>query len=100
MRSLLRRSRRRFFALLFATPLLLISGPSAAQVPTPEQHFGFRIGADGHLVTTEQIEHYFELVAGLSDRVKVVEVGTTTEGRRTIAAIISAPENIRNLDRI
>jgi hypothetical protein len=38
-------------------------------------------------------------VASQSDRVKVVDLGVTTEGHRTIAAIVSAPENIRNLDR-
>jgi hypothetical protein len=32
--------------------------------------------------------------------VKVGDLGATTEGLRTIAAIVSAPENIRNLDRI
>src|SRR6266550_850941 len=100
MRSLLRRSRRRVIALLFAAPFLLITRPSAAQVPIPDEHFGFRIGTDRRLATIEQIERYFELVAAASDRVKIVELGPTTEGRRTIGAIVSAPENIKNLDQI
>jgi hypothetical protein len=37
-------------------------------------------------------------VASQSDRVKVVDFGPTTEGHRTIAAIVSAPDNIRNPD--
>ncbi len=69
-------------------------------MPTPESHFGFRMGTDGRLASAADIETYFELVAGRSDRVKIVDLGPTTEGHRTIAAIVSAPENIRNLDRI
>src|SRR5207302_409451 len=70
------------------------------QLPSPESHFGFRMGADGQLATAEGIERYFELVGAASDRVKIVDIGQTTEGHRTIAAIVSAPDNIRNLDRI
>ena len=42
----------------------------AAQVPTPEAHFGFRMGTAGRLATADQIEQYFELVAAQSDRVQ------------------------------
>jgi hypothetical protein len=85
--------------------LALLSLPLSAQqppgaIPTPESHFGFRMGADGRLAAAADIERYFELVAAGSDRVKIADLGPTTEGRRTIAAIVSAPENIRNLDRI
>ena len=72
---------------------------AAREIPTPESHFGFRMGADRQLADADAIEKYFELVAGASDRVKIVDIGPTTEGHRTIAAIVSAPENIRNLDR-
>jgi hypothetical protein len=72
----------------------------AAQLPSPDIHFGFRMGADRQLATAEGIERYFEAVATASDRVEIVDVGGTTEGHRTIAAIVSAPENIRNLASI
>jgi hypothetical protein len=73
---------------------------AAADVPSPEAHFGFRMGAEGRIATTEQIEAYFEAVASHSDRVKIVDIGPTTEGHRTIGAIVSSADNIRNLDRI
>ena len=82
-------------ALALVAPAML-----AAQVPTPESHFGFRIGADRQIAAAAEIEAYFELVAARSNRVVVTDVGPTTEGRRTIAAIISAPENIRHLAEI
>ena len=58
------------------------------------------MGADGYLASADAIEKYFEAVAAGSDRVKIVDLGPTTENHRTIAAIVSAPENIRNLDQI
>ncbi len=58
------------------------------------------MGADRQLASAEAIDRYFEQVAAASDRVELVDLGRTTEGNRTVAAIISAPENIRNLARI
>jgi hypothetical protein len=71
-----------------------------AQVPTPESHFGFRMGADRELAPSADIERYFEIVADRSDRVHLVDLGLTTEGHRTIAAIVSAPANIARLGEI
>ena len=87
-------------AVLAAAALLTPAAPLAAQAPAPEAYFGFRMGADGRLAPAEAIETYFELVASQSDRVKIVDIGPTTERHRTIAAIVSSPDNIRNLDRI
>ena len=80
--------------------LLALAAPAAAQVPSPDAHFGFRLGADRRLATADDIERYFTLVASQSDRVKLVDLGKTTDGHAMPAAVISAPENIRNLDRI
>jgi hypothetical protein len=87
-------------ALATAFVVLVAVPPAAAQPPTPESHFGFRMGADRRLATAEAIEKYFEIVAAATNRVKLVEIGLSTEGRRTIAALISAPENIQNLEQI
>ena len=86
---------------LCATALALLSArPLAAEVPTPESHFGFRMGTDRQLASMVETERYFELISKKSDRVKIIDIGPTTEGRRTLAAIISAPENLENLDEI
>jgi len=80
--------------------LLSLASPAAAQVPTPDSHFGFRLGTDRRLATADAIERYFTLVASQSDRVKLLDLGKSTDGHNTIAAVVSAPENIRNLDQI
>jgi len=84
--------------------LVLWSCALSAQSPqlpaAPESFFGFALGADGRLAGADEIEKYFVAVAASSDRVTLADVGTTTEGHRTIAAIVSSPENIRNLQQI
>ena len=86
--------------LLLIFLLLLSSAHASAQPPSPETFFGFRMGADGQLADWPEIERYFTAVADASDRVKLVDAGTSTEGRHIIAAIVSAPENIKRLDAI
>jgi len=87
-------------ASLVASLSLSFAAIASAQLPAPEAFFGFRMGADGQLATAEAIEQYFELAAAKTDRVKIVDIGSTTEGHRTIAAIVTAAENLRNLDQI
>jgi hypothetical protein len=89
--------------LAFLLAVLCVSAATAqvaAPVVTPEAHFGFRMGADRQLAPADAIERYFEQVAAASDRVELVDLGKTTDGNRTVAAIISSAENIQNLARI
>jgi zinc carboxypeptidase len=94
------RCRLPLVVLLTTLALPLPARQLAGAVPTPQAHFGFRMGTDRRLATAGDIETYFDAVASQSDRVKIVDIGATTEGHRTIAAIISAPDNITNLERI
>jgi zinc carboxypeptidase len=80
--------------------LVALSTSLTAQILSPESHFGFRMGADRQLTSADAIEHYFEQTAAASDRVELTDIGRTTEGHRTIAAIVSAPENIARLTQI
>ena len=70
-----------------------------AAVPTPEDHFGHAMGADRKLLDWEKVVSYFQLLAKSSDRIRVDDLGKTTEGRTFLAATIAAPETLRNLDR-
>jgi hypothetical protein len=80
--------------------VLSLASAATAQVPTPDAHFGFRLGTDRRLASAEAIEQYFTTVASHTDRVKLLDLGRTTEGHPMIAAAISAPENIKALDAI
>src|ERR1700734_1803377 len=78
--------------------LFLIAFSAVAAVPTPESHFGHKIGIDNELLDWDKVVSYFEALAKSSDRIKFLELGKTVEGRPQIAAVISSPENIKKLD--
>ncbi len=78
-----------FFLLVFST---------IGAVPTPESHFGHKIGVDNELLDWAKVVSYFEALAKSSDRIKFLELGKTVEGRPQIAAVISSPANIKNLE--
>jgi len=91
------RARAILVAFVLATCALAAQSPT---VPTPDSFFGFALGTDGRLAGADDLEKYFQAIEASSNRVKLVEIGTTTDGHRTIAAIVSAPDNIRNLETI
>ena len=70
-----------------------------AAVPRPEAHFGHPIGIDRELLDWDKVVSYFNALAQSSPMVRVKELGKTADGRPFIAATISSPENIRDLDR-
>lgn len=78
--------------------LLLISDLQAQNIPSPKEHFGFNIGDDYNLATFTQTEAYFNKLAG-SNRVKLVNIGATEEGRNQYMLIVTSPENHKKLDR-
>jgi hypothetical protein len=79
--------------------LLLIATAASAAVPTPESHFGHKIGVDRELLDWDKVVSYFYALAKSSDRIRVSEYGRTAEGRPLIVATIADPEALRNLDR-
>lgn len=86
---------RRLAIALFA--LAVAAAPGA--VPSPEQYFGFRMGADRKLVRYDKIVEYMQKVAAESDRVRFRDLGPTTMGNPFIMLEISSAENLKNLDR-
>lgn len=82
---------------LCGIPLLAVS--VLAAVPTPGDHFGYQPGADYKLATYNEIMGYFRKLAAGSDRIKLIDYGRTSEGRTSTLAVISSPENLRNLER-
>jgi hypothetical protein len=89
---------------LVAALFTLAASVPAAQtkapvVTTPKQQFGFNIGDDYQLATYTQLVAYWKKLDKESDRMQVVEIGKTAEGRPQLMSIITAPENFKKLDR-
>lgn len=85
---------------LLATSLVAQTRRAApAKVPEPQDVFGFQPGADYKLASHEQLVKYFRALDTASDRIVVEDIGTSTEGRPMIMAVISSEANIKNRAR-
>ena len=69
-----------------------------APIPSPEEFFGHRMGADRQLARWDRLVEYYELIGERSDRVQVVHMGPSTLGEPFLSLFISAPENLARLD--
>ena len=88
------------YLILFS--FLLITCFSAiinAQVPAPEDVFGFKVGADYKLADYDQMLDYYEQLDAASNRVKMIEIGQSVMGRPIKLLFISSAENMQSLDR-
>ena len=73
---------------------------AAAAPPSPESVLGFRPGEDRKLADWTQIVDYFHRLGAASPRVRVREVGRTTEDRPFLVAIITSEANMARLEDI
>lgn len=76
-----------------------VSAATAALIPAPADVLGFTPGDDRKLATWSQIVDYFKQLDTASDRVRFEELGRTTMDAPFMLATISAPENLRQLER-
>jgi len=93
-----------FFSILFWA--LFIPRPIAshinetAEVPSPEKFFGFKMGSDRKIARWDRIVEYFYTLERTSEKIKVVNMGPSTEGSPFLLIIITSPENMSNLNRL
>lgn len=85
-------------ALLFSALPCLGQSAVLSNITTPKESIGFNIGDDYHMASYVQLTKYWQTLAKESDRMKLVDIGPTADNRRQYMAIISSPENMKNLD--
>jgi hypothetical protein len=88
---------------LLVPALLALAKAAAAPfpaVPRPESVLGFEPGADRKLADWAQIVEWFRRLDAASDRVRVEEIGPTTEGRPFLLVTISSEANMARLERL
>ena len=71
-----------------------VASNAAPTIPTPQSAFGFTPCQDYKLANYTQISSYFHQLDNASDRMQVVSLGQTSEGRDQVMGIVSAPENL------
>ena len=82
-----------------AALLFLPLAVALAQVPTPESVLGHKPGDDFYLASYDDSLGYFQKLAKATDKLKLVHVGKTTQGRDWYIAIISTARNLADLDK-
>lgn len=99
-------------SLLAATPAVADTGgpqmgvgssfvmSSKASAPTPEEFFGFPIGAEGKLAQFKDIERYLQLLAEQSAEAEYEVAGTTVLGHDQPIMRISSQANLSRIDEI
>jgi len=74
--------------------------PAQSQVTSPEKFFGFQMGADRKIARWDRIVEYYRLLEKQSQKIKVIDMGPSTEGNPFLLAIISSPANLAKLERL
>src|SRR5581483_59914 len=77
---------------------VVASAAAAARITTPREQLGFNLGDDYEVANYTQLEAYWKKLAAESDRMKLVDIGKTAEGRPQYMALVSSPENLKMLD--
>jgi hypothetical protein len=70
------------------------------KITSPKEFFGFVPGSDCKLIRWDKIVEYFYLLQKESERIKVIDMGPTTEGNPFLQVVISSLENLSRLDEI
>ncbi len=97
-------SARKFCLFVIALSCLCIgqvlAGAESVEIPAPEEFFGFKVGADFHLLDYEQAVAYWKALESSTKRVKLFEYGKSSEGRAMVFAAVSSEENLAKLEDI
>jgi hypothetical protein len=71
-----------------------------SEINSPESFFGFQLGTDRKIARWDRIVEYFYKLQDQSNRIKVVDMGPSTEGNPFLLCIISSENNLDNLEKI
>lgn len=69
-------------------------------IKTPKEFFGFTPGDDREMARWDMIVEYFRMLDQASERIKVIDMGPSTEGWPFLQVIITSEENMKNLEEI
>jgi len=86
-------------ALLLCFLALPATASTQTRITSPRTQFGHNIGDDYFLANYSQMIEYWQKLDRESDRMKMVRIGTSAEGRPMWMAIITSPENHKKLPR-
>jgi hypothetical protein len=93
----------RLICFVLMTLLLVLVTPLAKaqqKITSPEDFFGFQLGSDRNMARWDKIVDYYYLLEKESDKLKVINMGPSTEGNPFLVVIVSSADNLANLSRL
>lgn len=88
-----------FRKLFFVVLLLVVFFTSRAQLKSPEEFLGYKIGT--RYTPHFKLVNYFQHVAAaVPSMVKLQTYGTTNEGRPLLFAVVASPEHLQQIDQL
>lgn len=81
-------------------PDLVAQLPASSTVPSPLKTLGYVAGAPNILTYAKDVHRYIREVSAKSDRIRVLTLGQTEEGREMILVLASDAANLARLDRL
>jgi len=90
-----------FILLLALVPVGSALAQAQPSVTSPEQFFGFQLGADRKIAHWDKMVDYYKLLEKESGgRLKAINMGPTTMGHPFLLVVISSPSNLSRLERL
>jgi len=90
----------RFVLALTALGLVVPLVGAQRKITAPREFFGYELGSDRKIARWDRIVDYFGRLEKESDKLKVIDMGPSTEGRPFLLVIVSSPANLASLDRL
>ena len=91
----------RTLRVILAATIIFAGLVHAQDVTSPEKFFGFQLGADKKMARWDKIVEYYRVLEKQSGgRMRVVNMGPTSEGNPFLMVIITAPANMAKLERL
>ena len=87
------------FGLWLSIFLVAVPFAESQTIPSAESVLGFQVGDDFKLATYDESLNYFQQLDAASDRITMVHIGRTSEGRDWYFALISSPQNLVEVER-
>ncbi len=97
-KMIIKTPKNRLTVVLATCLFALVTTINAQQKPI--DYFGFGPGSDRNLFTYEELISYLQKLDAASDKLKMVEIGKSPEGRTMYIAFLSSAENISRLDEL
>src|SRR4051812_38151950 len=92
-------ARCRILALALVLSACSLQAQPTPKVTSPKEALGFNVGEDYQVATYTQLVAWWKKLASESDRMQLVDIGPTAEGRRQYMAIAPSPANLKKLAR-